>query len=85
MPSAKQQIKKELIIGSDIPIKFIPRTTSYNLGFMVCLLCNLLSDDPNKLYNFLRDKIREGKHKELFILIKDNERLFKSLNLDNKK
>lgn len=80
MPSAKQQMKKELILNSDIPFKFIPRTTSYNLGLMVCLLCNLLSTDPNKLYDFLRDKIREGKYKELYELVKDNERLFNSLS-----
>lgn len=80
MPSAKQQMKKELILTSDIPIKFIPRTTSYNLGFMVCLLCNLLSCEPNKLYDFLRDKIREGKNNELYKLVKDNERLFNSIS-----
>lgn len=80
MPSVKQQIKKELITNSDIPIKFIPRTTSYNLGFIVCLLCNLISNEPNKLYDFLRDKIREGKNKELYKLVKDNEKLFNSIS-----
>lgn len=65
--SLKQQLKKELIENSDIPIKFIPRTTVYNLSLMVCVLCQVVKpSDPESLYNFLRDRIHEGKTKDIY-------------------
>lgn len=65
--SLKQQLKKELIENSDIPIKFIPRTTVYNLSLMVCALCQVVKpSDPESLYNFLRDRIHEGKTKDIY-------------------
>ena len=79
MPSIKQQIKRDLITTSDIPVQFIPRTQSYNLGLMVCLLCNLASpEDPLHLYSYIRDKIREGKTKDIYNMVKDNKRVFKA-------
>lgn len=65
--SLKQQLKKELIENSDIPIKFIPRTTTYNLSLMVCVLCQVVKpSDPESLYSFLRDRIHEGKTKDIY-------------------